>query len=426
MLMPVVTINGIDSNSDTALIAAAIARRADIVRYLVDNRASVNYRNKFGHTALLWATSAQDKPIVSYLLHVGANPNVFDEDKITPLHLAVRAGDTDLVKELLAAGANPDPQDSYGSTPLVTAASSKAVGCARALIAAKADLGLANNEGADPLLLAVWFGSIETAKLLLESGANPDSQNAPRNDTPLLVAVYKNRPDHAELLASYGARVDVTNARGVNSVTAASPEFRAAMQAGHQAWKRKCRAADANLRPADGDVDLAGGSNSSSNGGGGAGGALPRSSPEPEGSPVSGVSPGGAGGKKGDDVEAYMEEEFAKIVGMDGVKDQLRAFYKKVKLDKIREGVGKKASGEKNRLFHMIFMGPPGTGKTTMANLVARVMLKLGLLKTEKVVVVNNALDLVAGYVGQTPGKVDAKVEEAKGTFYYREMYISS
>lgn len=99
--------------------------------------------------------------------------------------------------------------------------------------------------------------------------------------------------------------------------------------------------------------------------------------------------------------------------------------------------------------------GPPGTGKTTMANLVAKVMLKMKLLKTDKVIVsyriricwhiavpqcdflefltvlvpsrwvgvhisfnirfcqvvfVNNALELLAGYSGQTSGKVDAKV----------------
>ncbi len=110
-----------------------------------------------------------------------------------------------------------------------------------------------------------------------------------------------------------------------------------------------------------------------------------------------------------------MESEFAKIVGMDTVKDQLRTFYKKVQLDRIRESAGISSSSDRNRLYHMIFTGPPGVGKTTMAQLVARVMLKMGLLKNDKVSVVSNALDLVAGYVGQTPGKVDAKVAEAQG-----------
>lgn len=55
------------------------------------------------------------------------------------------------------------------------------------------------------------------------------------------------------------------------------------------------------------------------------------------------------------------------------------------------------------------------SGKTTMANLVAKIMLKMKLLTSDKVVFVNNSLELIGSYVGQTPAKVDAKVAEAKG-----------
>lgn len=50
-----------------------------------------------------------------------------------------------------------------------------------------------------------------------------------------------------------------------------------------------------------------------------------------------------------------------------------------------------------------------------MANVVAKVLVKMKLLTTDKVVFVNNPLELLAGYVGQTPAKVDAKIEEAAG-----------
>ena len=50
-----------------------------------------------------------------------------------------------------------------------------------------------------------------------------------------------------------------------------------------------------------------------------------------------------------------------------------------------------------------------------MANLVAKIMLKMKLVSSDKVVFVNNALELLGSYVGQTPAKVDAKVAEAKG-----------
>jgi hypothetical protein len=50
-----------------------------------------------------------------------------------------------------------------------------------------------------------------------------------------------------------------------------------------------------------------------------------------------------------------------------------------------------------------------------MANVVAKIMLKMKLVSTDKVVFINNSLELIGSYVGQTPAKVDAKVEEAKG-----------
>ncbi len=112
-------------------------------------------------------------------------------------------------------------------------------------------------------------------------------------------------------------------------------------------------------------------------------------------------------------VEEMMNEEFAKIVGHDAVKKQLRKFYKKVQLDRIREENGRLK--QKSGVYHMIFAGPPGTGKTSMANLVARIMLKMQLVASQKVVFVNNSLELLAGFAGQTAGKVDSKVAEAKG-----------
>merc|ERR1711963_712784 len=112
-------------------------------------------------------------------------------------------------------------------------------------------------------------------------------------------------------------------------------------------------------------------------------------------------------------VKELMEKEFSKIIGQESIKEQLKQFHKKVQLDEIREKNGNLTS--KNTLYHMIFQGPPGTGKTTMANVVAKVMLKMQLVKSDKVVFVNNALELLAGFAGQTPKKVDDKVEEAKG-----------
>lgn len=60
-------------------------------------------------------------------------------------------------------------------------------------------------------------------------------------------------------------------------------------------------------------------------------------------------------------VEELMDKEFARIIGHDGLKKQLRQFYKKVQLDQIRIKAGKEKDAK--RLYHMIFSGPPGTGQ---------------------------------------------------------------
>ena len=60
-------------------------------------------------------------------------------------------------------------------------------------------------------------------------------------------------------------------------------------------------------------------------------------------------------------VEELMDEEFGRIIGHEGIKQQLRQFYKKVQLDRIRAAHGKERDSK--RLYHMIFSGPPGTGQ---------------------------------------------------------------
>lgn len=116
-----------------------------------------------------------------------------------------------------------------------------------------------------------------------------------------------------------------------------------------------------------------------------------------------------------------LEEEFSAIIGMNNVKDLIRSLYSLVKLNETRRQMGLPA--DESQSLHMVFMGSPGTGKTTMARIVARMLCSMGILKTDKVIETDRA-GLVAGYVGQTAIKTKSVINSAlDGVLFIDEAY---
>ena len=111
---------------------------------------------------------------------------------------------------------------------------------------------------------------------------------------------------------------------------------------------------------------------------------------------------------------ATLEELLAELDGLIGLQSVKRNVYSLLHLQSIqmeREARGLPRIPMSN---HLVFTGNPGTGKTTVARLIARIYKKIGLLSKGTFVEVDRS-GLVAGYVGQTAIEVSNVLDSAKG-----------
>ena len=124
----------------------------------------------------------------------------------------------------------------------------------------------------------------------------------------------------------------------------------------------------------------------------------------------------------GPQIPPVIEEAFRGMVGMESVKKELVSFYNIARLEKLREeqlGI----SGNESRSYNFVLYGNPGTGKTTVARIIGKVLYALGIREKDAFMEVDRG-KLVSEYVGQTAKNVQKALAEIRGgTLFIDEAY---
>jgi hypothetical protein len=109
------------------------------------------------------------------------------------------------------------------------------------------------------------------------------------------------------------------------------------------------------------------------------------------------------------------------LVGMEEFKIQVRDWIMQTKQDERDRVLG--ISSNKRLSHHIILTGTPGTGKTTVAQMLAQIFYNARIISQNKFIKVERA-DLVGKYIGHTEARVREKLQEAEGgVFFIDEAY---
>ncbi|MFQ3543244.1 AAA family ATPase [Halobacillus rhizosphaerae] len=115
-----------------------------------------------------------------------------------------------------------------------------------------------------------------------------------------------------------------------------------------------------------------------------------------------------------------IDEFFSTIIGMKDLKKRVKEIYAQVLIAQKRKDLGLKPN---TQVLHMVFKGNPGTGKTTVARMVAQLFKEMNVLEKGQFIEADRS-DLVGEYIGHTAQKTKDLIHKAiGGVLFIDEAY---
>ena len=200
-----------NSRQVSAIHMAAYNGNVDVVNSLLKAGVPPDHHDPFTKfTPLMAAASSNQKEIVKLLLQNGADKDFQSTDGYSALMFACKAGNVLTARVLIKAGANPNLKTiahavlgtEGGVTALYLVCCLYAEDTVKLLLEYHADPNISSDDGRTPLMAACFFRQYKVVNLLLQAGANVNSQTDHNQGKPtaLMIAVYANDTTSVSLM----------------------------------------------------------------------------------------------------------------------------------------------------------------------------------------------------------------------------------
>ena len=396
-------VNASMSNGFTLLMAAVRSDHQEMINLLLQKGAHVNEKIDTGDTALTLSAEQGNFFAVKTLIQHIAHINAATAQGNTALFFAACREHTNVVKLLLQNGADPNLQTSNGATALIAAIDKGNYHLAEILLGNKADPNL-TGFSFTPLGYCALKGNHGIANLLLKHNADPNAKT-PTTEVPLLIAASFGHTDIVNLLLAHNADVDQKSSNGSTALDAAKHyHFNEIVQLLQiHSSNLLLTKQETPIQPKEKQP------------------LKPSEQNETEKVVLGKITP-----KKmtAEDIAKEAEphtvpqiplqpllSKLNNLTGLSQIKSDVTQLVNFLRVQKLRKDKGLSVPEQSQ---HMVFTGNPGTGKTTIARLIAQIYKSMGLLSKGQFIETDRA-GLVGGYLGQTAIKTQDVVESALG-----------